>query len=245
MVSGMHVLYLALGACWGLAGGAWGLELARPFGSHMVLPRNCPVPVWGTAGPGAEVTVTFGKTKVSGKSDASGAWRVELPAMSASATGRTLRVASAGRVRECVDVLVGEVWLCSGQSNMDFPLARAVGGREEVAASGNFPSIRLFNLTGLSTGRVKYGKQERKRLVAEKFFEGKWQVASPESAARFSAVAWWAGKEIQRKTGVPVGLIDNSVGGSGAEAWLPYEMLEAGDEYSELLGDGWMLSDRF
>lgn len=226
--------------------GAFGeLELARPFGSHMVLPREKPVPVWGTAAPGAEVTVKFGGAEVSDKTDPSGNWRVVLPAMEASIKGRTLLVfTSAGSVQECVDVLVGEVWLCSGQSNMDFSLARSVGGKEEVGAAGSLPAIRLFNLTGVSTGRVKYGERERARLVADKFFEGKWQMASPESAAGFSAVAWWAGKEIHQRTGVPVGLIDNSVGGSGAEAWVPRELLAKRIEYAELLGGNWIESER-
>jgi sialate O-acetylesterase len=235
------ITVLIFASCWD----AQALELARPFGAHMVLPMNRRVPVWGKAMPGVEVTVTFGETKVSGKADAAGTWRVVLPAMNASAEGRTLLVfTSAGSMRKCVDVLVGEAWLCAGQSNMDFHLARAIGGKDEVAAAGSLPSIRLFNLTGVSAGRMKYGERERSRLVPGKFFEGEWQLASPESAARFSAVAWWAGKEIHRKSGIPVGLIDNSVGGSGAEAWLPREMLEVRAEYAELLGDDWIQSNR-
>ena len=156
--------------------------------------------------------------------------------MAPSAEGRVLRVTAGDESLELKDVLVDEVWLCAGQSNMDFPLSRAVGGREEAKGAGDLPTIRLRNQSGVHTSGRRYSAAERTRLEPGRFFVGGWRVASAESAAAFSAVGWWAGKEIHRDKGVPVGLIDVSVGGSGTEAWLPREVLEAREDYAELLG---------
>lgn len=217
---------------------------ARPFADHMVLPMGRETPVWGVAAPGAEVAVRFGAHTARGKADAQGNWRLTLPDLTASSEGSDLEIVSANEHRTLHDVLVGEVWLCSGQSNMDFPLAKAVGGKQEAAAAAAFPAIRLMNLTGTHTNARKYGEAEIRRLAPDVFFTGTWQVASEASALEFSAVGWWAGKTIHQAKGVPVGLIDNSVGGSGAEAWLPREVLEARKDYAELLGAAWLDSER-
>lgn len=221
-----------------------GLTVARPFADHMVLPMDRKVPIWGSATPGAEVEIIFGNQKAVGRADAEGHWRVELARQKASAEGRVLEILSKSDRLALRDVLVGEVWLCSGQSNMDFPLAKAVGGKQEAAQAGEFPTIRLMNLTGVHTAARQYGEAELQRLAPDKFFSGNWVPASEKSALEFSAVAWWAGKAIHQTKGVPVGLIDNSVGGSGAEAWLPQEVLEAREEYAELLGETWADSGR-
>lgn len=217
---------------------------ARPFGDHMVLPLGRETPVWGVAAAGAEVTVRFGTRTARSKADKDGNWRVTLKDLSASAEGRDLEIISGNEHRILRDVLVGEVWLCSGQSNMDFPLAKAVGGKQEAALATGFPAIRLKNLTGTHTAPRKYAEAELQRLTPDKFFSGTWEPASEKSALEFSAVGWWAGKTIHLTKGVPVGLIDNSVGGSGAEAWLPREVLAARKEYAELLGETWTGSVR-
>jgi sialate O-acetylesterase len=190
------------------------------------------------------VALRFGTHTARGKADARGNWRLTLPDLTASAEGRELEIISGDERRILRDVLVGEVWLCSGQSNMDFPLAKAVGGKEEAAAAGGFPAIRLMNLTGIHTAPRKYGEAEIQRLTPDHFFTGTWQIATEQSALEFSAVAWWAGKTVHQAKGVPVGLIDNSVGGSGAEAWLPREVLEARKDYAVLLEDTWIDSPR-
>ena len=217
---------------------------ARPFGDHMVLPMRRAIPVWGTAEPHGTVEVRFAGQQATATADAAGRWRVLLPPQQASAEGRELEIRSPGGSVRLRDILVGEVWLCSGQSNMDFPLAKAVGGQQEAERAGDFPAIRLMNLSGTHTAARAYGEEEHRRLNAGSFFTGSWQSASATSAAEFSAVGWWAGRTIHQARGIPVGLIDNSVGGSGAEAWLPRESLEARDEYAGLLGDAWITSPR-
>jgi sialate O-acetylesterase len=223
---------------------AAGIELGRPFGDHMVLPMGMPVPVWGTAAAGAEVTVEFGGQSVRAIAGVDGGWRGGLEPMAASAKGRSLTVRSGGEHRVLDDVLVGRVFLCSGQSNMDFPLGRATGGIEEAKAAGNYPAIRLFNLTGAPTDGRVYDAATLARLNPRDHFTGVWEVSSGKSAAAFSAVAWWTGKLIHERSGVPVGLIENAVGGSGTEAWLPRPVLAARRDYAELLDERWLESPR-
>lgn len=217
---------------------------ARPFADHMVLPMERPIPMWGKAKPGSEVEVHFGGQVARGTADGGGNWRTILPAHAASAEGRELKIISGDETRILRDILVGQVWFCSGQSNMDYPLSRATGGNQEAAGAGQFAAIRLFNLTGVHTSARAYSPAEVDRLAPDKFFEGRWRIASPEAASAFSAVGWWAGKTLHRDKGVPVGLIDNSVGGSGAEAWLPQESLAARDDYKDLPGETWLESPR-
>ena len=224
--------------------GAADLRVGRPFGDHMVLPLGRETLVWGTATPGATVRVRFGGDSVTGVADGQGNWRIALPDLAPSGVGRELGLDSDGERVVLRDVLVGEVWLCSGQSNMDFPLAQAGGGKEAAAGAGDFPAIRLLNLSGVHTAARAYGPQERARLTPEAFFTGSWSVASESSASGFSAVAWWAGRVIHEAKQIPIGLIDNSVGGSGAEAWLPRETLAARDDYADLLRASWTDSER-
>lgn len=240
-------------ACWmlgTLAGaaamaGAAVLEVARPFGSGMVLPMGRPVPVWGKAGAGEEVRVAFAGGEKVAKANGDGEWRVLLPPFEACAEGRSLTFRSSGGGRLALDdVLVGRVFLCSGQSNMDFPLARATGGRAEAAAAAKWSGIRLMNLTGVPTADRVYDEATLARLNARDHFQGRWERSSPESAGAISAVAWWAGLAVHRATGVPVGLVENAVGGSGAEAWLPVDTLEAGRDYAEWAGPGWLSSEK-
>lgn len=220
------------------------LEFARPFGDFMVLPHGQPVPVWGNGEPESEIRVSFAGRSQSTRCAANGQWRLLLDAEKPSAEGRELSVAANDQRVVLRDVLVGEIWLCSGQSNMDFPLAKAVGGRSEAAQAGNFPDIRLFDLTGAPTDKRVYDAATLARLNARDHFTGKWQVASESSASAVSALAWWTAKAIHLERNIPVGVVENAVGGSGAEAWIPREALESRADYQELLVAGWLDSPK-
>ena len=216
------------------------LDFARPFGARMVLPRDKPIPVWGRGTPGGEVKVTFaGQTKPA-RCDGDGRWRVVLAAEPASARGRELSLTSAAGHLVLTDVLVGDVWLCSGQSNMDFPLAKAVGGQAESAAAGAFPHIRVLDLSAAPTTARAYDAATLARLTTQDHFTGKWAVASAASTAGLSAIAWWSAKTLHLQQAIPIGVVENAVGGSGTEAWLPREVLETHAEYQDLLGDDWL-----
>lgn len=224
-------------AAWAVAGGA---EFAPVFGDGMVLPHDRPIPVWGRGEVGEAVKVSFGAQQVAARCGVDGSWKVVLKAEAAAAVGRKLVLVGSHKTTELKDVLVGEVWMCSGQSNMDFPLGKAIGGKEEAAKAGNFSSIRLCSMTGVRTDHVVYQKSDCDRLKTEEFFHGRWEVATPASASAISAVGWWVARLVYESRGMPVGVIENAVGGSGAEAWLPIEVLRRRVEYQPLMGSLWL-----
>lgn len=218
------------------------LTLARPFGDFMVLPMEVPIPVHGTAAADATVRVSFGKSTLEAHADNAGIWSATLPPLAAASEGRELRVATGNQTILLKDVLVGQVWLCAGQSNMDFQLDRATGGREEAAGASRFDKIRLCNLTAAPTDDRGYDDPTLARLNLIDHFHGAWTRS--DGAAGFSAIGWWAARRIHEQSGVPVGVVDVAVGGSGAEAWLPREVLESRVEYRNVLDDGWLDCDR-
>lgn len=208
-----------------------GAEVKLPafFSDHMVLQQQAPVPVWGTAAPGDSITVEFGALKKTTKAGTDGRWQVRLDPMPASAESRQLIVSSVGTNQQPVviaDVLVGEVWLCSGQSNMSFPLTRAQNATQEVAAA-DVPALRLF----------KGGWQVA--ATPQSDLKGKWAVCTPDAAAGFSAVAYFFGRDLQKELSVPVGLVQVSCDWTPAEAWMSRAGLEANPEIKKAILDRW------
>ena len=189
------------------------VRLPDVIGSAMVLQQKQAVPIWGNAEPGEAVTVTFGKIKKTVVADASGKWRVDLGKMSANSSPQSMTIAGKNTI-VLNDILVGEVWLVAGQSNMQ-RLLRETDNGEAVQSSANHPNIRLFNVS---------------RQVAFKHAEGKlaeWAACTPESVKEFSAAGYYFGVELEKELKVPIGLINSSFGGSQAEAWTPVEYLVA------------------
>ncbi len=172
------------------------------FCDHMVLQRGVELPIWGTAEPGEAVTVSIAGKSETANAGADGRWMIRLEALQAGGphemTINTLVIK---------DVWVGEVWLCSGQSNMEWPLKEAANGKAEIAAAA-YPKIRGFTVPKSSDA-------------------GRWQVCSPETAAGFSAVGYFFGREIHKTLDVPVGLIFSTWAGTPVEAWMSHESLKA------------------
>ena len=212
---------------------------AKVFGPNMVLQRGRPVPIWGTATPGDTLTVTFaGQTKTA-TTDKNGRWRITLDPLQASSKSRVLAVQSEieNRKLEIENVLVGDVWLCSGQSNMAFALRSAASAKTELPAA-NHPGIRLLHMIqGTPGGRSVYGPKELARCTPKKYFAGAWTACTPETAKNFSAVAYFFGRDVHQAAGVPVGLIHNAVGGTPTEAWISRATLQADPKFRELLTD--------
>ncbi|MDF7824511.1 sialate O-acetylesterase [Pontiellaceae bacterium B12227] len=188
------------------------LELPSVFSDHMVLQRERPVPVWGTAEPGSSVTVEFAAQTKTTTVGTDGKWRVDLDPLAASAGSRILRISSKHQLeiinREFSDVLVGEVWFCSGQSNMQMPLRGADNAEAEIAAADH-PRIRLYKTPQL------FSDKPVEQVDAQ------WAVCSPETAASFSGVAYYFGRKLLQELDVPVGLLLSSWGGSRIEPWTP------------------------
>jgi sialate O-acetylesterase len=223
---------------------AQGLEFARPFADFMVLPHGRTIPLWGRGEPGSEIKLEFAGQSKTVRCGADGQWQVTLAAEKPSAEGREMILSASEDLVVLKDVLVGEVWLCSGQSNMDFPLAKAVGGKAAAAEAGKFPAIRLLNLTGAPTDARAYDAVTLARLNPKDHFTGKWAIASESSVAGISAIAWWTANAIHLSKGIPIGVVENAIGGSGAEAWLPLDVLNSRAEYQPLLADSWLESPK-
>jgi sialate O-acetylesterase len=193
-------------------------ELILPpvFSDHMVLQREQTVPVWGKADAGATVTVEFAGQKKTATAGADGKWRVDLDPLAASSEPRELEVSSNLKSeivnRKFSDVLVGEVWLCSGQSNMDMPMKGykiPTDNAEKDIAAANLPELRLYKTPQVAAG------------VPKDRIDASWTTCTPETAAEFSAAAFYFGRKIQQDLNVPVGLLQSAWGGTRIEPWTP------------------------
>lgn len=198
------------------------VRLPALFSDHMVVQRGAEVPVWGWADPGEKISVGIAGQTRTATADANGKWNVRFDKLD-SAGPTTLTVAG-GDVLTVNDVLVGEVWLASGQSNMQMPVSGVRNNRAEIA-SAKHPEIRMFTVA-------------RKTAVApQDDCGGKWIVCGPETAGQFSATAYFFGLELQRSLKRPVGLINASWGGTAIEGWTSMPAQEKQPELAGLIGD--------
>ena len=199
------------------------LRLPAAFSDHMVLQRDKAVAVWGWADADEEVSVEFAGQKKAAKADASGKWFLRLDPLTASAESRKLTATGKdGRKAEVSDVLVGDVWLGSGQSNMAMTVNRAKDFEQEKAAA-TFPLIRHFK------------EESAGAATAQTQSKGKWLACTPDNVGAFSATLYFFGREIHREVGVPIGLINSSVGGTPIESWIAPEVQETKPELSAAL----------
>ncbi|GAB3562103.1 sialate O-acetylesterase [Spirosoma luteolum] len=187
------------------------VRLPHVFGDHMVLQRRKPVPVWGWASAGEKLTIAFnGQTKTA-RAAKDGRWRVQLDPMEAGGPYQLVVTGKTNTV-QINDVLLGEVWLCSGQSNMEFSLQGAANGPADIRKA-NYPTIRQLLVT------------KAKALTPQSDINGSWAVCSPATAATFSAVGYYFARALQDRLQVPIGIINSSWGGTHAETWTSREAL--------------------
>lgn len=221
-----------------------GLQLPPAFSDHMVLQANVAVPIWGKCVPHAQVDVRLGDVSRSTHADAQGDWQLKLPALPVNARGQQLTINSGGQEIVIRDVLLGEVWLCGGQSNMEWPLQQSANAKSALATADD-DLLRLLPLHGGARGSSgRYTSAHIARLTPEAFFEGQWQVATPQSAARFSAVAWYFGQHLRQRLDVPIGLICPALGGTPTEAWISQETLQADPALTGLVAGNWLDNKR-
>ncbi len=189
-------------------------ELALPnfFSDHMVLERDRDASIWGTAAPGASVSVEFKGRTASGKADADGRWQVGIETGAADASGETLTVRSGGESVKINDVLVGEVWLASGQSNMVFTMNR-VPAYADVIAKSDYPLIRMFNAPTVTA------------VEPQDNIDGQWTLCSPQTTPNYSAVAFFFARKLHTELGIPIGVIKSAWGGKPVETFTSREAL--------------------
>ena len=195
------------------------VKLPAVIADGMVLQQGIAVPLWGAADEGETVTVEMQNQKVTATAK-DGKWLVKLAALKAGGPF-TLTITGKNKI-EFTNVLVGEVWLCGGQSNMEWPVSATLEA-DKTMAEAKYPQIRLFSVPRLETDKA----------VSE--IKSAWVECSPETVKSFSAVGYFFGRDIHQARKVPVGLIDNAVGGSPAESWMSAEALQADAEYKAFL----------
>lgn len=197
------------------------VRMSAIFGNSMVVQRDKPIQIWGWTDAESRVMVSMADQKVSGKANADGRFDIFLKALPAGGP-HELIVKAGDTTRTIKDVLVGEVWICSGQSNMAMSVDRANDPDLETLTA-NFPNIRLISVP-------QVGTQE-----PQDTFKGEWAACTSESVKNFSAVGYFFGRQLHQTLNVPIGLVDNAWGGSAAEAWISRENLEQAGDYAELL----------
>ena len=229
---------LALSAAPATAQGASPIQLAPQFGHHMVLQRSAPIPVWGSAPAGAAVEVRFASTRATCTAGSDGRWSVTLPAQPAHAEPQELtaetRVDGSPRSATARDVLVGDVWLCTGQSNMRWRVDQSAEAAD-VLAHADIPGLRLLDLEGtLYPSAKRYELDFLRQVRPDNYYRTDgWRRANAASATTFSAVAFAFGRRLTRALEVPVGLVHNAIGGAPMEAFVPAASSEwmSGDGY--------------
>ncbi len=225
----LFVLLLLLGVVASMDGAASTavaeLKLPAVVGDHMVLQRARPLPLWGWAQPGDEVTVVIAGQTAKAKADDKGRWQVELGAMKAGGPFELIISDASGDKKTIKDVLVGEVWICSGQSNMELPVSCSVNPEEEIK-NANYPKIRRLGV---------------KNTVADTPQDdcvGRWTVCSPATVAGYTAAGYFFARELFKDLNIPIGLIQTDWGGTPSEAWTSRKALES-EPFLKPLLDRW------
>jgi len=202
------------------------LKLGRPFASHAVFQRGKAFPIFGVDLPGTSITVNFAGQKLATTAGTNGNWRVNLAPLALNAAPQTLTVTGSSNLT-CTNILVGDVWLISGQSNASFPLSSAAGGAAAAAGATNTLLRYWWMNESPEAGTAAWTPSQVAKLTPEAYMTGRWQVSSVATAGSLSAVGYFFAHTLQTNLGIPIGLIDCSVGGTEALAWMPTAALNA------------------
>ncbi|WP_439183318.1 GDSL-type esterase/lipase family protein [Carboxylicivirga taeanensis] len=217
-----------------LTGDFGGLQVAELFSDHMVLQRDTLISVWGTANRSEPVSVDLNGVKVVTHAGFNGQWRLELPAMPAGGPYQ-LTIASRSEIIVINDVLVGDVWLCAGQSNMAFSVKQSASGQQALAQK-KYGAIRLLHFQPLApTDQVVWDTTILQRVNRLEYLSGNWKLANSEYVSDFSAIGWYFGTKLERELNIPIGVIQMAVGGSPTEAWVDRQTLEHHPQLVDML----------
>jgi sialate O-acetylesterase len=191
------------------------------FSSNMVLQRNIEIPVWGWASPGERINITLGEQKIRTKAEESGKWFVKLPAMKAGGPYEMI-VDGKNQIR-FTNIMIGDVWVCSGQSNMEWRVLQSNNAEDEIA-SANHPNIRLFTVPN------KIDKEPQNNTDPTE-----WLACTPEVIGSFSAVGYFFGRKLNKDLDIPIGLINTTWGGTESESWTSAESIQDDPDFAEEL----------
>lgn len=197
------------------------VKLPQIFGDHMVLQRDQPIAIWGRSSPGEQVTVQFNKQTRKARADKNGKWKVTLNPVPAG--GPYVLTVRGKNTITFSDVLVGEVWICSGQSNMAWTVQRSMDAKQEIAEA-NYPRIRHIKIPTAIAATPQ-----------DDVSKTNWKVCSPEEVGDFTAVGYFFAREVLKEIDVPIGLINSSWGGTHIEPWTSREAFENSDEFRDMI----------
>jgi sialate O-acetylesterase len=217
-----------------------GLRIANVFGSNMVMQQNAPINVWGEANPGTIIQGQLGDEKTNTRADAEGLWLLTFSSRKACFEPISLHVNNVS----FNDILIGEVWLCSGQSNMNFPL-KSIDTYQSVLDQTSNKSLRIFQHTNIRiVAKDGYSEEELARCNPQNFFQAKWVLSEPETTDKASALAWLFGFGLQQKLDVPVGIIQVALGGSALNNWIPPKALKENPSTKSFFADDWLENEQ-
>jgi sialate O-acetylesterase len=199
------------------------LSLASIFSDHMVLQRDAKLPIWGQAAPGAKVEVKLAGQTKEATADEQGKWSIDFSPLKAGGGPLELFVKSGDESIHLTDILVGDVWVASGQSNMEWPMTHANNPDSEIAAA-DWPEIRFVDVPNVPSDKP-----------LDSFKSAGWQPCSPENIGGFSAVAYFFARDLHKELNVPIGLIGSNWGGTQMEAWTSREALESSETFKPIV----------
>jgi sialate O-acetylesterase len=203
------------------------LSLASVFSDHMILQRDMKVPIWGKAMPGSKVTIEVAGEKKETTADENGKWKAAVGPLKTGSKPLEVTVSSGDDSLKLADVLVGDVWIASGQSNMEWPVTAAKDAETELAVA-DWPEIRFIDVPNVTADEP-----------ADKFESAGWQACKPENIGGFSAVAYYFARELHKELHVPIGLIGANWGGTYMEAWTSHEALASSDTFKAVAEAGY------
>ncbi|WP_281633462.1 GDSL-type esterase/lipase family protein [Flavobacterium luteolum] len=219
-----------------------GLKLPAVFTDNMVLQRNLPIVIYGNANGGEKVEVSFDKQKITVSANEYGKWKAVFPAMK-SGEIQQISISTSNQNITLKNILIGDVWFCSGQSNMAFPLKKAENGISELKKAATNTKLRLFNFEVIQeTDEKAWDSLTLEKTNQLKYFSGNWKICDSISTKDFSAVAYYFGQNIVQEENVPIGLVQVAVGGSPIESWIDRYTLEHDDKEVDVLTN-WRKSD--
>lgn len=210
----------------------------------MVLQQKAQVPIWGKAKAGAEVEVTWKNQSHKTKANARGEWQVVFDSGEADAEGSSITATDKSGSTTLENILVGDVWLASGQSNMEFTIQRSAPGKTPM--EWNNPSVRMFKIQCLlHTKGGSYTVEQYQQAKEKGFCNWSWEPSNAQSVRNFSAVAAYFAHRLQQELNIPIGIICNAVGGTGMESWTPKSVIDKAPLYTGIKGDKWLTSPDF
>ena len=217
------------------------LQVAKSFSDNMVLQRDKPINIWGKAIPGQMVKVSFFNQNKASIVQVDSSWNIVLNKQKTNSQPQTITITCGKQALIIRNVLIGDVWLCIGQSNMEFPLIREAHYNTEVKGL-NQPLLRFYNPTypGKNVYKILYTDSLTKDLLPQKFYKAQWQNCDTNSIKTMSAVAYYFGKMVSENEQVPIGLLNLSIGGAALESFISVESLNSSQEFSAKIKGDWL-----